>query len=89
VAQHLEGFVGEVDRVALVDEDVVGDSSAHQRDDSFRRSSGRRRRRQGSFRRVTVAGVDETPVPRGEPFWRDRRRQRWEREPGRVAAGVA
>ena len=57
VAQHLEGFVGEVDRVAPVDEDVVGDGGSHECGHGLRCRPGSSRGRKGSFRRVTIAGT--------------------------------
>ncbi len=89
VAEQLEGFVGEVDRVAPVDEDVVGHGGAHQRDECLGRGPRSSGGRKGTFGRVAVSRVDETPVPGCETFGRDGGSQWRERKAGRMAQGVA
>ena len=90
VVEHLERLVGEVDRVAAVDEDVVGDRREHHVGDGGRRRRVGDGRGQGPLGGVGRAGLDEAPVPRGEPLGRARCcAERQQREPRWAAARVA
>ena len=88
VLEHLEGLVGEVDRVPAVEEHVVGDRGEHHvgDDGAVGGGDGRGQRPLGGFGR---AGLDEAPVPRAQPLGRRPTPQRPQRETRRAAAGVA
>ena len=92
VGERLEGLVGEVERVAPVDEHVVGDRGEHHPFDRARSAiaeRGGQRRGQDPLGGVARPGVDETSVPAGQALGRDvGAPQLVDREPGRAVAGV-
>ena len=92
-ANQRDGFerlVREVERVAFVDEHVVGDGREHHRLDRVQIGALGQRGREHAFGRVAGACVDEAPVPLGEPVGRNRgRRQCRDREARRLRRGIA
>ncbi len=90
----LERLVGEVERVALVEEDVVGGRRRHHVVDIGLGDSRNDGGRQRSLRRVGRSGVDEPAVPAGQTVagWRLAlavSTERGQRESRRSIAGVA
>ncbi len=68
MTEGLERLVREVQRVALVDEDVIGDRRLHEALDIGERSSRVDRRREHTLGRILGARLDEAPVPVGQPI---------------------
>ncbi len=96
VAERLEGLVGEVDGVAAVDEDVVGDGGEHHALDVAECTLSGERGGEHELGGVGGAGLDEAPVPRRETGRLVRTASVFgevvegaHREAGRVVAGVA
>ncbi len=67
MAERLERLVGEVECVALVDEDVIGDRGLHEALDIGERGAGVDRGREHTLGRVLGSRLDEAPVPVREP----------------------
>ena len=87
--ERLERLVGEVERVALVDEDVVGGGGEHHGVDVGGRRAGDGRG-QHPLGRIGRARLDEPAVPLGQPLGRQLRGGEGRLgEAGRVATGVA
>ena len=87
--EALERLVREVDRVSLVDEDMVRDSSRQHRGDRDLPVAGCDGRGKRALGGIAGSGVDEAPVPGGQPVDGKGRIQRGEREAGGSADGVA
>ncbi len=89
VVEHLERLVGEVDRVASIEEEVVGRGHPHERRHAVGFLALGRGRRQYPLSCVPVARLDEPSVPGQEPVSGHSRLQGGQWEPGRPAARVS
>ena len=87
---RFERLVREVERVALVDEHVVGDGGEHHRLDRLQIAAFGERGGEHALGRVARTGVDEAAVPLRQPLGRHvGGREGRDREAGRLERGVA